>query len=639
MATPPTFSSYAEVADWQVKSTTARTVAGVSWSANDDIYVIGGTGDGGTTFTGVPTATGLTFTQIAFVSGGTSAGTTNYLWLAHAASGGSAVTVSSSTLSGAADNAGIAVLVVSGSDGAGTPVTGFTGTSESLSLTRGFANSGVLFASFDWTAESPAPTAWTPAGFTQRTATSDGASYGIEIATWGDQGAAGTASYGQTGTTTSGKWSKIVVEIKGAAAAAASSPAVLFSPMSEHPFDGLTAPWDLRSTQPPIPMAVWSSEPSTAVPAAAELGTGVAAAAATAVEKKVAVQGGSCTAGAAAAGSEKKVAVAASVAAGAGSVSATEKKIAVQAGLSSGAAAAVAVEKRVAPQAGSAQGAAAGVATEVRVAAQSGSCTAAAAGTAVYIVGVPPPNADDPTQQAWYALFPPINDVLREASEWQPGFVRVVWFGQDAITVPTAVETGTTPAGPAATAVEKKVAVQGGSCAAGAAGAAGEKRVAPERGVSAAAAATTSVETSGSVAIERGTAAAAAAATASEKKVAVQGGSCSAGTTATGASKKVSVERGTSTAGATQVSVCRKVAKATGTNATAPSAQAAQSKKITQAGRLCVAGVASCTTRTAFDSAISRISTGSGRQRASTMANRQRVSTGNSRQRITTEIG
>lgn len=70
MATPPTFTLYAEVANWFTKGTAARTVAGVSWSASDDIYVIGGTGDGQALFNGVPTATGLTFSQIALVNGG-----------------------------------------------------------------------------------------------------------------------------------------------------------------------------------------------------------------------------------------------------------------------------------------------------------------------------------------------------------------------------------------------------------------------------------------------------------------------------------------------------------------------------------------------------------------------------------------
>jgi hypothetical protein len=405
----------------------------------------------------------------------------------------------------------------------------------------------------------------------QQTAATVGLELGV--ATLVFDGGGSTSS----GASYSGGWtpqctSGMIAVFKNASATNSTDPAVRFSPMSEHPFDGLTPPWDLRPTQPPIPMAVWTSEPSTALPVAAELGSGTAAAAVTAVEQKVAVQGGSCSAGAAASASEKKVAVAASVAAGAGSVSAAEKK--------------------VAPQAGSSQGAAAGVATEVRVAPQAGSCTAAAAGTSVHTVGVPPPNADDPTQQAFYALFPPINDVfLQSGTDWQPAFVRQVWFGQDPTTIPTAAETGTAGAAAGATAVEKKVAVQGGSCTAAPAGTSAEKKATAQRGTVAAAAAGASVETSGAVAIEKGTGAAGAAVSASEKKVAVQGGSCSAGAAAGSTSKKVASGSGHSSAAAAATGVCKKIGKSSGAVAGAACLYGTERRKITQAGQTCAAAV------------------------------------------------
>lgn len=221
MATAPTFASYVQVANWQVKATTAKTVV-ASWSAGDYVYVCGAIADGGTTFTGVPTATGLTFTQIAFWNGTGSPGFSPcaYVWVALASGAGSGVTISSSTLSNATNCAGISALVVSGSDGTGNVVVHTAGnTSRSISLTRSADNSGVLYVAGDWSAETPAPTAWTPAtNLTARTDTSDGANYGVHIATWGDQGTAGATAYGQSGAATPADgWGKVAVEILGAA--------------------------------------------------------------------------------------------------------------------------------------------------------------------------------------------------------------------------------------------------------------------------------------------------------------------------------------------------------------------------------------------------------------------------------------
>lgn len=209
--TPPNASATAEVANWQIGTTPRSVSTSVSWNTGDVIIVHGGIADLSQTLN-TPTVTGLTFALVASAAGASNS-CRSYLWAATAASSGSGTVQGS-----ASDNIvpwGIAVEVWTGTDGVGNSATDAT-TAKTVNLTRSANNSGVSYGGFDWSASSAAAT-WTPTGQTIIESSGDDTNYGIHVGYWGDQGPAGTTSYGISSAST-GAFAKVAVEILGKAA-------------------------------------------------------------------------------------------------------------------------------------------------------------------------------------------------------------------------------------------------------------------------------------------------------------------------------------------------------------------------------------------------------------------------------------
>lgn len=165
-----------------------------------------------------PTATGLTFSLVTSVGSGVAGDSLAYLWSATAGSGGSGAVTATI---GAGGNArrGIAAYVYSGSGGLGANNTIQGSTAKTISLTRTTANSAVVNVLVDWNAAPDVVVNPTPAGGTMRKAEEAPANVTYFLTDWGDQGAAGTTSYGITDHTGTVRMSGIVVEVKGVAAA------------------------------------------------------------------------------------------------------------------------------------------------------------------------------------------------------------------------------------------------------------------------------------------------------------------------------------------------------------------------------------------------------------------------------------
>jgi hypothetical protein len=219
--TPPTVTGTAEVANWQLSTTPRSVSSSVSWETGDVIIVHGGVADDGDSLA-TPTVAGLTF-ALVLESVPNADSCRSYVWAATAASPGSG-TVEGSKPGGGSTTWGIAVEVWHGTDGVGNSATN-TSTTKTVSLTRGFENSGVSYGGFDWSASSAAAT-WTPSGQTVIESSGDDTNYGIHVAYWGDQGAAGATSYGIS-SASSGDFAKVAVEVKGTAGA----PAVAIPPI------------------------------------------------------------------------------------------------------------------------------------------------------------------------------------------------------------------------------------------------------------------------------------------------------------------------------------------------------------------------------------------------------------------------
>ena len=225
MATAPTITSYAQTT-WTAAGTAQATGSSLSWASGDLIVAVGGSesGGGSAAFTmGLPTATGLVFAAVSGAVSGTS-GSYCYAnaWTATAtASGTQAVTGHAAGQNVASYHWGLAVWAYGGSSGLGNKaVSGATANSTAtISLVRGSDNSCVVGGGFDWGAVATTGYAWTPAvgaaGHNRQHA-QDGSDYSYYVADWGDQGTAGTTSYGITGVTV-GVFTKIMLEITGIA--------------------------------------------------------------------------------------------------------------------------------------------------------------------------------------------------------------------------------------------------------------------------------------------------------------------------------------------------------------------------------------------------------------------------------------
>lgn len=222
MPTPPTLVSYTEVAYTGTGST--RSSASVSWNAGDVVAVICGT-DGGFTNAnpGVPTATGLTFLSQKNNNAVNTCATRASAVVA-GGNGSSAVQV---VLGDANEHWGFSVFVYRGSDGIGNSAEEHT-TAKTVAQTNTAADSANVWGGFDFAANAVTNNNITPTPTNTDERNQDGAQYTAYVADLTDQTSAGSVSYGVSGAGTVGAFSKVVLEIKGAAAVAV-APAVEIS--------------------------------------------------------------------------------------------------------------------------------------------------------------------------------------------------------------------------------------------------------------------------------------------------------------------------------------------------------------------------------------------------------------------------
>jgi len=207
--TAPTLVQYSGTT---YNSTGTKSTATLTWQAGDLIVVIALSEEGGFPVAN-PTATGLTFAAGTPPSSSNSQCYANS-WTATAGSGGSAVVTSTGATG--SDHWGMSAWVWRGSSGFGNTATSAS-TSETVSLTRTGTNSVVVGGVADWNATATTGYGWTPTVGNDRTEGKDGTRYSYYVADWGDQGAAGTTSYGITGIT-GGPYAIVMVEVTGSAA-------------------------------------------------------------------------------------------------------------------------------------------------------------------------------------------------------------------------------------------------------------------------------------------------------------------------------------------------------------------------------------------------------------------------------------
>lgn len=209
----PTLIQYADTGF--TGSGATKATAAITWQAGDIVAAIAGDANSGTNFSTLPTATGLTFSAItgcAQSATGTECATNAWVTSAAAAGGTQAVTFTG-TIS---DDWGGAVWVWRNSGGVGAHAVGVT-SALTTSLIRGGANSCVVGAAFDWGANVTTGYGYTPAATDDRQHAQDGTNYTLFVADWGDQGGAGTTSYGVTGFTTTSPFSKVFLEVLASA--------------------------------------------------------------------------------------------------------------------------------------------------------------------------------------------------------------------------------------------------------------------------------------------------------------------------------------------------------------------------------------------------------------------------------------
>lgn len=188
-----TLSDYQQ-SNW-TDSASPETTTSVTWAAGDLIVVLGVTADDSVTLS-TPTATGLTFSAVSGSPTTTNAQCKMYGWSATAASSGSS-TISSTITS--TPTAGIAAFVFSNAGGVGaTQFVAGVGATSTQNLTRTGSGSHVVQAWCDWAAVNDTTVSWTPASFTQRINSWVSGVATYFVANWGNQGAAGTTSYGFT---------------------------------------------------------------------------------------------------------------------------------------------------------------------------------------------------------------------------------------------------------------------------------------------------------------------------------------------------------------------------------------------------------------------------------------------------------
>jgi hypothetical protein len=216
MAAPTLANVYTST--WSDTSTASEAVTGVAWNAGDLVVVMQGVEANLTTVVlNPPTNASLTFSELALEVNDDNANNECYVGAFAAIAGSSETgqTITSTTSTGNSMR-GMRVLVYSGSDGVGNTATIDGSTAKTISLIRGGANSHVAVILWDWDAINDVAVNATPAGTVQNATHVSGRATGF-CCTYGDQGAAGTTSYGLTDHTGTASFSGIAVEILGTA--------------------------------------------------------------------------------------------------------------------------------------------------------------------------------------------------------------------------------------------------------------------------------------------------------------------------------------------------------------------------------------------------------------------------------------
>lgn len=215
----PTLVAYSQSTwtDNTAQSTSETTAASFTWQTGDVFHVFGAIEDFNFAFTGVPTTGGanLTFSAITTLGVVFSDCRVQY-WRGTATGAGSGTFSLTYTASGVNRAGGIAVFQYRGTDGQGTPVTATGSSAKTLSVTRGQANSHVLFCGGDWNAVGDATVDPTPStNATERIHAPVSGRADFFVNSWGDQGATGTTSYGITNHTGTVKMTMLAIEIFG----------------------------------------------------------------------------------------------------------------------------------------------------------------------------------------------------------------------------------------------------------------------------------------------------------------------------------------------------------------------------------------------------------------------------------------
>lgn len=208
----PTLTSFAESSSTDGTGSSEATGT-LNWNAGDFVVAVGITEDNAVSF-GTPTATGLTLAAVPSTPTNTGSSCKGYAWTATAAgSGSSAITATVNANKGEY----LAAWAFGGSDGLGG--TGINvSTAKTVNVIRAQANSFVVGAMGDWSATNDLAVTSVPAGATTREAGGIPTTiYTVFCFEWGDQGAAGTTAYGLTDSTSTGTFTKVMLEIKGSA--------------------------------------------------------------------------------------------------------------------------------------------------------------------------------------------------------------------------------------------------------------------------------------------------------------------------------------------------------------------------------------------------------------------------------------
>jgi len=209
----PTLVDYQQ-SDWTSQTAGNEVTPTVTWQVGDLVLVFGSTEAGTSATLNTPTATGLSFSLVTSINTADSGDTAHYLWSATAGSNGSGAITATRGDAGTLAR-GIAAFVYRGSSGLGNTATLDNSANKTISLTRGYANSATAVVLGDWNAVNDTTVTSSPGSGTQRVAqfVTDAATF--FLFDWGDQGAAGTTSYGITNHTGTVDMSGIAVEVRG----------------------------------------------------------------------------------------------------------------------------------------------------------------------------------------------------------------------------------------------------------------------------------------------------------------------------------------------------------------------------------------------------------------------------------------